>query len=126
MKHEACALMRVFRTKFGLCCALLALLAQIVVSFGHVHWRGSASAPLRIAANQAPVLTDTHGAPTLPSGLAVDGCAACTLAGLGGLPASAPALRPPRLPLAISHVSLDAPAPVAPHRLFQSRAPPTA
>src|SRR5262249_20167697 len=121
-KHGACALMRVFRTKFGLCCALLALVAQIVVSFGHVHWHGSAPSPLRLAAADSPALTDSRGAPALPPGLAVDGCAACTLAGLGGLPASAPTLRLPRIALTTFHVSIDAPSLVASYRPFQSRA----
>jgi len=116
--------MRVFRTKVGLWSALLALAAQLAVSFGHVHWHRSASLGTLIA--ESPTLVDSTGAPALPPGLVVDTCAVCTLAGFGGNPPSAPALSLPKVALAIFAVSVDSPPRVEPHRLFQSRAPPRA
>jgi len=116
--------MRVFRTKLGLWCALLALAAQVAVSFGHVHWHRLASLGALIA--EAPALVDSQGAPALPPALVVDSCAACTLAGFGGNPPSAPALSLPKVALAIFAVSVDSPPRLEPHRLFQSRAPPRA
>jgi len=116
--------MRVFRTKLGLWCALLALAAQVAVSFGHVHWHRLASLGALIA--EAPALVDSQGAPALPPALVVDSCAACTLAGFGENPPSAPALSLPKGALAPIPVNVDSPRQADPHRLFQSRAPPRA
>jgi len=128
--------MRVFRSKFGLWCALLALAAQLALSFGHVHWNGSASASLLLPHAGSPTFTDAPVAPaapaglaiapTLPSGLAFDACAVCTLANLGSVPPSAPALPLPAAPLVLFQISIDQPSTAEPHRLFQSRAPPRA
>jgi hypothetical protein len=117
--------MRVFRSKVGLWCALLALAAQLALSFGHVHWRGSTSASLLLPQAGSPV-ADAPTTPALPAGLTVDACAVCTLAGLGGVAPSAPALPLPAAPRVLSRISIDQPTTAAPHRLFQSRAPPQA
>ena len=117
--------MRVFRSKLGLWLALLALTTQLVVSFGHIHWRASASAsPLLPQAGS--LVADNPAVPTLPAGITLDACAVCTLAGLGGVAPSAPALPLPVAPLLLRQVSIDQPPTASPHRLFQSRAPPQA
>src|SRR6266511_1028034 len=111
--------MRVFRSKFGLWCALLALAAQLALTFGHVHWNGSASASLLLPHAGSPTFTDAPVAPAAPAGLAIDTCAVCTLAGLGGVPPSAPALPLPAAPLVLLQISIDQPSTAEPHRLFQ-------
>jgi len=118
--------MRVFRSRIGLWCALLALAAQLILSFGHVHWRGSASASFLLPHAGSSTVADAPGTPALPPGLNIDACAVCTLAGLGSVPQSAPALPLPAAPLVLLQVSIDQPPAAEPHRLFQSRAPPQA
>jgi hypothetical protein len=117
--------MRVVRSKVGLWCALLALAAQLALSFGHIHWQASTSASLLLPQAGSPV-ADAPAIPTLPAGLTLDACAVCTLADLGSVPQSAPALPLPTAPLVLSQISIDQPTTAAPHRLFQSRAPPQA
>jgi hypothetical protein len=117
--------MRVFRSKLGLWCALLALVAQLALSFGHIHWRGSTSASLLLPQAGSPV-ADAPATPTLPAGLTLDACAVCTLAGLGGVAPSAPALPLPAAPRLLAQIGIDQPPAATPHRLFQSRAPPQA
>jgi hypothetical protein len=117
--------MRMFRSKVGLWCALLALAAQLALSFGHIHWQGSASASRLLPQAGSPV-ADTPTAPTLPAGIAFHACAVCTLAGLGDVAPSAPALLLPVTPRVLVQISIEQPSTATPHRLFQSRAPPQA
>ena len=118
--------MRAFRTTVGLWCALLALAAQLAVSFGHVHGHRAIAASLGPLSAQSPAIADSQGTPAVPPGLVVDSCAVCTLASLGGKPPSAPALALPEVARATFQVSIDSPSRAEPHRLFQSRAPPRA
>jgi len=115
-----------FRSKVGWWCALLALAVQLVLPFGHIHWNGSASAPLQLLTANSSALSDIPVAPASPAGLAVDACAVCALAGLAGPPAAPPTLSLPTPRVAPLHVSIALPPAAKPHRLFQSRAPPRA
>jgi hypothetical protein len=119
-----------FRTNIGLGSrlALFALAVQVMLSFGHVHGFGLASA------NTAPsVIADGSavpgpGAPAhKPDGSGDPGCAICALIQLAATstPSSAPALL---LPVRLDRVRPDIPTELAVatalHFPFRARAPP--
>jgi hypothetical protein len=94
--------------RLGAWCALLALGAQLVLSFGHVHLEGSATTPeLALAASASA--SDAANPPSNdePKGHAGDFCAICTLIHLAATatPAMAPALE---LPVVFSPVAFSA------------------
>ena len=122
------------RSSLGVWLALLALTAQLVVSFGHVHLDHNASRP----GHQSAVLgadtpTSTGFAPRPGSdrapALADDYCAVCALIHLAG---TVVASEPPALPLPaeLGRVRTDSTAEFGltarSHALFAARAPPFA
>ena len=112
-------------------CALLALVIQFALSFGHLHraefaW-ASDSSQLTAFAIESATGSDASAAAAKPLGLAADYCAICAVMVLANSvrPAAAPAS--PMLAGSIAmgfwtEAALLAAA--SPHRLFQARAPP--
>jgi hypothetical protein len=106
--------------------ALLALLVQIVLSFGHLHLQ-DLRAPETVAVAQAaqPDTSQHHPSPALPD----DDCPICMAMHMAaaGVVAAPPAIA---VPTAFSRIDRAAPtAPdvaVARYILFRTRAPPTA
>src|SRR5258708_5867241 len=141
-------LMRVFRSTIGSWCGLLALAAQLALSFAHVHYSGirgcPASAILNAANRENPACDRTSSsirlrltadapsatlpaAPAQPTGHLLDACVICALINL-----TSPAVAAPALPLpgvdgqALLHAGVERRLMAWPHRLFQARAPPLA
>jgi hypothetical protein len=140
--------MRGFRSTIGSWCALLALAAQLALSFAHVHYAGiracAASAVPNAANWRNPACDRTSSAaglwltadaptavlpeaPARPSGHPIDACVICALINL-----TSPVVAAPALPLPGVHHQARLQAGVErrlmawPHRLFQARAPPLA
>jgi hypothetical protein len=124
-----CDLMRWVRSnvRLGSRLALLALAVQLVVTFGHVHIYGLASASAK-AAPSAAASKSNASLPTSPRPAADFDCPICALIQLAST--SAPAVAPVLPVLAIfSGFRLEMPgAPEwtsSPYFLFQARAPPS-
>jgi len=122
--------MRWFRSRARIASwlALLALTAQLALSFGHVH--ADQLAPSAIASHAATIPSDgTPLAPAKPDGVAHDFCAVCALIHLAGtlVPSAVPSLP---APVVFSQPRFELFASVAltasPHASFQARAPPIA
>jgi hypothetical protein len=129
--------MRWFRSnaRFGSWCALFALAAQLVLSFGHVHGDGqTAPSPSALLSAiwtlSAPTdAQSTPAVPDKPTGHLTDYCAICALIKLanGLMPVVAPVIQ---RPVRISSIEFDSDIAIAlatsAHRFFQARAPPQA
>ncbi|HZP78387.1 MAG TPA: DUF2946 domain-containing protein [Pseudolabrys sp.] len=105
--------------------ALLALVLQLVLSFGHIHLTSAAPAQLALSSAAA----GTPSAPTDQSGAGDDYCPICALVQLASISAPpAPPVLP--LPATIDLVRLEAVAhftvATSPHVAFQARGPPSA
>jgi len=114
------------RRRGGAGLGLLALLVQIVLSFGHIHpedLRPASAPPVAALAHQSPSQPDT------PPGHPDDHCPICMAVQLAasGLVATPPVVT---IPSEFSRVAHPATAPrditVARYVLFRTRAPPTA
>jgi hypothetical protein len=127
--------LRWFRTKkcSGTCGALLALVLQFALAFGHAHHDQiaepfAASPHLTIQDHAASIIVSSSPAvPTIPTGLALDYCEICAAVNLvsNGVPANSPQMR---VPLGIRQIrfwlQVDAAFAGSSHRPFQARAPP--
>jgi len=124
-----------FRSKIrlGARLALFALVVQIVLSFGHVHFyalgRDSAkAAPPAVAQETGAAAPSALGPIHKSDGSVGADCAICALIQLSATsaPAAVPALPPPAN---LGPIALQAPAELALaaslHLLFQARAPPS-
>jgi len=121
--------------KIGAWCALFALAAQLVLSFGHVHVPKIANGLVAAAAlaDGSPT-ADAAGKPPVPAkqkshNLGDDFCAICSLMHLASsvLPATGPSLPLPLLAKKV-HVTtrLEIARAAPPSLPFQARAPPQA
>src|SRR4051812_49382462 len=94
--------MRCFRAnrRFGSWCALVALMIQLALSFGHLHRDliafsfGSATHLAGWAGEAPAALPDDPASPSRPGVPAFDYCAVCAVINLAGasMPAASPAL----------------------------------
>ena len=120
------------RSSLGAWLALLALTAQLVVSFGHVHLDRNASTPGHQSALLGADAPTGAGVDSLPASdeapaLADDYCAVCALIHLAGALVTA---EPPALLLpvvfgqAVPTFSAEFGLPAQSHALFAARAPP--
>jgi len=117
----------------GSWCAMVALVIQFALSFGHVHraefpWAAGSSL-LTAFDTGAPSATesDVSAAAAKPIGLASDYCAICAVMVLASSvrPAGAPASPQPAGSIAVRFwANAEVLAAISPHRLFQARAPP--
>jgi hypothetical protein len=111
--------------------ALLAILIQLVVSFGHIHAQdlvtSQASAGSWMLASQSSSLSRQEH---VPSGIPDDDCPICAalhIAATGLLPAPPSAAGPTQFVESLPPALIEAVNPgIARHSLFQTRAPPTA
>jgi hypothetical protein len=122
--------MKWFRSnvRSGAWCALFALAAQLILSFGHVHVQGGGrTGPASLAALAAPA----GSAPVTPSGPngASDHCDICTLIQLASTasPSAAPSLPLPVVATSVAFVTdPDFDLAASQPRSFQARGPPLA
>jgi hypothetical protein len=121
------------RMRIGSWSALLALIIQLVLSFGYLHLDGihprPGAAPLarQWTAPAKFLVAPTDPAQQSPADLADDFCAMCSIARLAGVPAAAPVLP---VPTRTRHIEFDLRVDLAwtaaSERFFHARAPPMA
>jgi hypothetical protein len=116
-------------TRFGVCLALIALVLQFVLPFGHVHLGGIQRAAPTVHAADYNAQTFVPGSAQLPGEDDNGYCAICAtsyLAANSFLP-HAPQLTLPFVFRSIEHFHQIVAAALVPRRMpFQSRAPPLA
>jgi hypothetical protein len=118
--------------RFGAWCALLALVLQFAISFGHVHAPG-AKKGLLLAQLVVPSSAGLPEAPAKPAKpakhIAYDQCAICASIQLasGLLPGAAPSFAlPAQVGAAWLTDNIDVALAASPQNSFQARAPPQA
>jgi hypothetical protein len=132
---KARALMRWVRSNISLgsWCALIAMVTQIALLFGHAHSLDLTlkSRPLTVAVadvgNPSTGESDASSAPSKPVKQSLEYCAICAVINLAasGIPGAAPASPAPVVVRPVRFwANIGDPLAAVPHLLFQSRAPP--